>query len=113
MCVSRSEEPLTRVESLQVVVGGDGTHHEVVTGLARRRGSLQSCPPVAFVGGGSNNCLLASMDMLDVRAACNRLLLGRVRRIDVPVCSKGNADGLQVCVIVSVRIYMCVCVCVE
>ena len=68
-----------------VVVGGDGTVHEVVNGLMERRaqGRGEASPPIGLVPAGSGNSLAADLGLSDAEDAARRIVSGGTRALDV------------------------------
>jgi diacylglycerol kinase (ATP) len=68
-----------------VVVGGDGTLHEVVNGLMERRaaGRGEASPPIGLVPAGSGNSLAADLGLSDAEDAARRIVAGGVQPLDV------------------------------
>ena len=64
-----------------IVVGGDGTLHEVVNGLLTRTDT--SPLPVALLPCGTGNAVATDLGTLDVRAALERVVRGEVVWVDV------------------------------
>ena len=54
------ERDLARYQAL-VVIGGDGTFNEVVTGLLRRAPGASPVPPLSLIPGGTGNSIANSM----------------------------------------------------
>ena len=68
------------------VVGGDGTLHEVASGLMQRRLTMQRQPatiPLGVIPAGTGNSLASSVGIRDVPTAVQRILTGSPRPLDV------------------------------
>ena len=76
-------------EEAFAVVGGDGSVCEVITGRLRHRKTL---PRVAIIPAGTGNCQATELGITSVEGAVERILAGRLRKIDlaeVRVCDDG------------------------
>ena len=62
------------------VVGGDGSVCEVITGRLRHRKTL---PRVAIIPAGTGNCQATELGITSVEGAVERILAGRIRKIDL------------------------------
>jgi diacylglycerol kinase (ATP) len=75
-------------EEAFAVVGGDGSVCEVITGRLRNRKTL---PRIAIIPCGTGNCQATELGITSVEAAVERILAGRIRKIDlaeVRVCDE-------------------------
>lgn len=74
-------------DKLLVVAGGDGTINEVVNGLLQHSGEPTNgnvLGPIGILPTGTANDLAVMLDLpLDLAAACQRLVSGQTRTIDV------------------------------
>ncbi len=66
-----------------VSVGGDGTLCEIITGLMFRSDSAYKEIPVALVPAGSGNSQANDMEITDYMDAIERILNGRLRKMDI------------------------------
>ena len=64
-------------------VGGDGTLSEIITGLLKRDDSFYETIPVSIVPSGSGNSQANDMQIEDYRDAVQRVVDGRLRKMDV------------------------------
>ena len=69
-------------------IGGDGTMHEAINGLLKRKDKQRF--PLGLITGGTGNSFMCDMDCLDPVDAAERILSGKSRFIDVLEC---NSDG--------------------
>jgi diacylglycerol kinase (ATP) len=74
------ETDLARYDAL-CVLGGDGTAHEVVTGLMQRPDPARM--PLGLIPGGTGNSVCLHLGVGDVRMALPRILAGHTRPVDV------------------------------
>jgi YegS/Rv2252/BmrU family lipid kinase len=63
------------------VLGGDGTAHEVVSGLMQRPDRVAT--PIGLIPGGTGNSVCEHLGIRDVRAAIERILAGASQPVDV------------------------------
>ena len=63
-----------------LVLGGDGTFHEVVNGILERRDGRVL--PIGLIPGGSGNSLLHDLGLVDPISAANAIIAGHTRFID-------------------------------
>lgn len=70
-------------------IGGDGTMHEVINGMLNRKDGKRL--PIGLITGGTGNSFMHDMDCLDPVVAVKRILMNRVRKIDI---CKVDADGV-------------------
>ncbi len=66
-----------------VSVGGDGTLCETITGLMLRPDSAYESIPIALIPAGSGNSQANDMEIIDYMNAVERILNGRLRKIDI------------------------------
>ena len=74
-------------------VGGDGTLSEIITGLLAREDDFSKDIPISIVPSGSGNSQANDMEITDYLDAMQRLLNGKLRKIDVgkvTFMSEGN-----------------------
>ena len=74
-------------------VGGDGTLSEIITGLLAREDNFSKDIPISIVPSGSGNSQANDMEITDYLDAMQRLLNGKLRKIDVgkvTFMSEGN-----------------------
>ena len=64
-------------------VGGDGTLSEIITGLLGREDSYASKIPISIVPSGSGNSQANDMEITDYLDAVQRVVNGRIRKMDV------------------------------
>ena len=77
-----SELDLTEGDAL-MSVGGDGTISEIITGLFKREDSFSSSIPLSIVPAGSGNSQANDMQVTDYLDALQRLIDGRLRKMDI------------------------------
>ncbi len=70
-------------------IGGDGTMHEVINGMLKREDGKRL--PIGLITGGTGNSFMHDMDCIDPVMAVKRILMNRVRKIDI---CKIEADGV-------------------
>ena len=78
-----------------VSVGGDGTFCEVITGLMLRSDSAYKTVPVALVPAGSGNSQANDMEIMDYMNAIERIVSGRLRKMDIGKVSFTLDDKLE------------------
>jgi YegS/Rv2252/BmrU family lipid kinase len=64
-----------------LILGGDGTFHEVVNGMLERQDGLTL--PIGLIPGGSGNSVLHDLGLLDPISAAKAIVSGQTRLIDV------------------------------
>lgn len=64
-------------------VGGDGTLSEIITGLLSRKDEFSSKIPISIVPAGSGNSQANDMEITDYLDSIQRLLSGKLRKMDV------------------------------
>lgn len=64
-----------------IVIGGDGTIHEVINGMMDRADKITF--PLGLIPGGSGNSFLTDLEVLDPISAAEAIVSGRRRLIDV------------------------------
>lgn len=64
-------------------VGGDGTLSEIITGLLKREDSYSGKIPVSIVPSGSGNSQANDMEITDYLDSIQRVLNGRLRKMDI------------------------------
>ena len=64
-----------------IVLGGDGTMHEVVNGMLNRKDSVKI--PIGNLPTGSGNSLLYDMGKLDTKSTLNKILTHKKNKIDI------------------------------
>ena len=64
-----------------IVIGGDGTIHEVINGMMDREDNVIF--PLGLIPGGSGNSFLTDLELLDPLKAAESSVRGRRRRIDL------------------------------
>jgi YegS/Rv2252/BmrU family lipid kinase len=64
-----------------IVIGGDGTIHEVVNGMMTR--ADKKTFPLGLIPGGSGNSFLTDLEMLDPMKAAEMIVKGNRRKIDL------------------------------
>ena len=72
-----------------VVIGGDGTMHEVVNGMLTRQDKKKL--PIGLIPGGSGNSLMVDLGLVNPLDAANAIVLGHTRKIDVAEMKVDNA----------------------
>ena len=70
------------------VIGGDGTMHEIINGMLKRKDGAQL--PIGLIAGGTGNSFMHDIDALDPEVAARRILTGRKRKVDI---AKVDANG--------------------
>ena len=79
-----------------IVIGGDGTIHEVINGLLNRKDEVDI--PIGIMGGGTGNALLTELDRntLSVEERINIMLKEKDHiKLDVGRLSYKNTSGLE------------------
>jgi len=71
-----------------IVIGGDGTMHEVVNGMLSRHDGKRL--PVGLIAGGTGNAFMHDLDLLDPIEAAKVIIAGHTRPIDVMEVSINN-----------------------
>lgn len=66
-------------------IGGDGTMHEAINGLLKRKDRKRF--PLGLITGGTGNSFMFDMNCLDPVVAVKRILAGKRRFIDVLECN--------------------------
>ena len=69
-------------------IGGDGTMHEAINGLLKRKDRKRF--PLGLITGGTGNSFMCDMDCQDPVEATKRILAGNSRKIDILEC---NSSG--------------------
>lgn len=64
-----------------IVIGGDGTIHEVINGMMDRADKVKF--PLGLIPGGSGNSFLTDLELLDPLKAAESIVSGRCRSIDL------------------------------
>ena len=64
-----------------IVVGGDGTIHEVLNGMLQRDDQKQL--PCGLIPAGTGNALLHDLNMLDPVIAAQKIIAGQLRYLDI------------------------------
>ena len=64
-----------------LVLGGDGTMHEVINGLLKRKDKINL--PIGNIPTGSGNSLLYDLGKFDVKDTINIILKNKIRKIDI------------------------------
>ena len=64
-------------------VGGDGTLSEIITGLLKREDSFSEIIPISIVPSGSGNSQANDMEISDYLDAIQRVVNGRLRKMDI------------------------------
>ena len=64
-----------------IIIGGDGTFHEVVTGLMKRKDSQRL--PIGIIPGGSGNSFLYETNHINPISIFKKILLFKKRRVDI------------------------------
>jgi len=80
-------EDLGKYDSL-VVIGGDGTIHEVVNGLMKSGQGLHL--PLGIIPGGSGNAFADDLGLKNPIQAANQIISGHIHSIDIMRISKGD-----------------------
>ncbi len=71
-----------------IIIGGDGTMHEVVNGMLSRHDGKRL--PVGLIAGGTGNAFMHDLDLLDPIEAAKVIIAGNTRNIDVMEVSINN-----------------------
>lgn len=74
------EAPLDAYQAI-VIIGGDGTIHEAITGLLSRPD--RKIIPVGFIPGGTGNSIMVSMESEDPKKAAMNIAKGFIRKMDL------------------------------
>jgi len=77
-------------------VGGDGTLSEIITGLLGREDSYASKIPISIVPSGSGNSQANDMEITDYLDAVQRVVNGRIRKMDVGKVTFMDGEGEKV-----------------
>lgn len=64
-----------------LILGGDGTIHEVVNGMLNRNDGRKF--PIGLIPGGSGNSVLHDLDLMDPILAAKAIITGKTRLIDI------------------------------
>ena len=64
-----------------LVLGGDGTMHEVINGLLKREDGINL--PIGNIPTGSGNSLLYDLGKFDIKDTINIILKNKIRKIDI------------------------------
>lgn len=64
-----------------VIVGGDGTIHEVVNGMMARKDKAKA--PIGLVPNGSGNDTCRGIDIFDSKTALDTVLKGQTIKVDL------------------------------
>ena len=64
-----------------IVIGGDGSMHEVINGMLTRHDKKQV--PIGLIPGGTGNSFMHDLDMLNPIDAAKAITEGHIRPIDV------------------------------
>ena len=64
-----------------IIIGGDGTFHEVVNGIMLREDNIKI--PIGIIPGGSGNSFLYESDNIDSLSVLENILLFKKRNIDI------------------------------
>ena len=64
-----------------IVIGGDGTMHEVVNGMLTRADKRQL--PIGLIPGGTGNSFMHDLELMNPIDAANAIINGNTRKIDV------------------------------
>ena len=64
-----------------LVLGGDGTMHEVINGLLKREDGINL--PIGNIPTGSGNSLLYDLGKFDIKNTINIILKNKIRKIDI------------------------------
>ena len=86
--VEESGQSLPETIDVGIVVGGDGTMHELINGMMTRTDGRKL--PIGLITGGTGNSFMHDMDCLDPVNAAKRIVTDRRRSIDIFRC---EADG--------------------
>src|SRR4051812_21028506 len=71
------------------VLGGDGTIHELIAGLMERLSPLEI--PLGLLPGGTGNSTQLHLGIGNLRQAVERIVAGRVQKLDLMKTRTGNA----------------------
>lgn len=71
-----------------IIVGGDGTMHEVINGMLKRKD--KQLLPLGLVPAGTGNAFLQDLKLLDPMAVVRRIISGNTRALDIIKISQGN-----------------------
>jgi len=85
--------------NLAIAVGGDGTVHEIANGLMT---VADHHTAVGVIPNGSGNDFAFSLGLpLDLEGACQRIMAGHARRIDLGYVRGGTSQGDRACYFVN------------
>lgn len=71
---------LSNIDSI-AVIGGDGTMHEVVNGMLKRKDKILR--PIGLITAGTGNSLMHDLNCLDHNVAAKKIISGQTRKIDI------------------------------
>ena len=64
-----------------IMIGGDGTFHEIVNGMMTRKDNTQI--PIGIIPGGTGNSFLLDLNITDPILALNRIIMHKTKKIDI------------------------------
>lgn len=64
-----------------LMIGGDGTFHEIVNGMFNRRDKKKI--PIGIIPGGTGNSFMLDLGIIDPNDAVDRILLNKTRFVDI------------------------------
>tara|TARA_Y100001970_G_C14173259_1_gene825411 strand:- start:620 stop:1510 length:891 start_codon:yes stop_codon:yes gene_type:complete len=84
-CSGHAEQIIESIDLLNfnaiLVLGGDGTMHEVINGLLKREDGINL--PIGNIPTGSGNSLLYDLGKFDIKDTINIILKNKIRKIDI------------------------------
>lgn len=76
---------------LFISLGGDGTAFEVLNGIMNS--NTKKRPQLSFIPSGSGNSFLRDFNVTTQEEAINRIVNGKIKKIDIIKCKYTNKDG--------------------
>ena len=64
-----------------IMIGGDGTFHEIVNGMMTRKDNTQI--PIGIIPGGTGNSFLLDLNITDPILALDRIIMHKTKKIDI------------------------------
>ena len=80
---------LNEIERI-IVLGGDGTMHEVINGMLSRNDNKNI--PIGLLPTGSGNSLIHDLNQLDIKNTLNTILTDRIQKIDLLKITTPNEE---------------------
>ena len=80
---------LNEIERI-IVLGGDGTMHEVINGMLSRNDNKNI--PIGLLPTGSGNSLIHDLNQLDIKNTLNTILTDRIQKVDLLKITTPNEE---------------------